>query len=251
VHIKTVKIKNYKSFFETDPIPFRPGFNLIVGQNDSGKTALLESICPGFEPRPHRSSITAPERNSPNQPHSISTKEFFLSHEDLRDYLSRLQFIGIPQREAHPQKALDYFEAVLGNPPPFFASWNGPNLAGAWFGNENLNSAHTLVFANRAWPSGVLLDIKPATTRANPLSHDMAHAAAQDIYMFKAERYSVGSSIARGNSILAPDASNLPEVLNKLAEDPATERELLTHVSTVFLIYTTSHLRSKTETELT
>ncbi|MFM9975451.1 MAG: AAA family ATPase, partial [Beijerinckiaceae bacterium] len=41
MYIKRLKIKNYKGFNESDWIEFGPGFNVIVGQNNSGKSALL------------------------------------------------------------------------------------------------------------------------------------------------------------------------------------------------------------------
>ena len=43
MRISSFKIKNYKSFLEPEKITFDKGFNLIIGQNNVGKTALLEA----------------------------------------------------------------------------------------------------------------------------------------------------------------------------------------------------------------
>jgi AAA15 family ATPase/GTPase len=43
MYIESIAIKNYKSFLDFGPITFGPGFNVIVGSNNAGKTALLEA----------------------------------------------------------------------------------------------------------------------------------------------------------------------------------------------------------------
>ena len=42
--IKNSKIENYKSFDQPNEIDFECGFNIIVGQNNVGKTAFLEML---------------------------------------------------------------------------------------------------------------------------------------------------------------------------------------------------------------
>ena len=54
-------ITNYKSFLSPAKVEFGPGFNVIVGRNNSGKSALLEAISLGFEAVPHRSPVTIPK----------------------------------------------------------------------------------------------------------------------------------------------------------------------------------------------
>lgn len=44
MHLKRLKITNYKSFFETSEFNFEPGFNVLLGANSSGKTSVLEAI---------------------------------------------------------------------------------------------------------------------------------------------------------------------------------------------------------------
>src|SRR5262249_19787131 len=61
LQLKKFQVWNYKSFLDSGELEFGPGFNVLVGQNDSGKTALLEALNPNPpENKPHRSYATAP-----------------------------------------------------------------------------------------------------------------------------------------------------------------------------------------------
>src|SRR5829696_4121152 len=59
MHIATLQVNNYKSFSSSEEIRFEPGFNVIVGQNNVGKTALVEALSLQFRDKPHRSLKTA------------------------------------------------------------------------------------------------------------------------------------------------------------------------------------------------
>jgi septin family protein len=59
--INNFRIKNYKSFEDSNWINLGQNFNLIVGQNNSGKTALLETLDQSrFANKPHRSLEISP-----------------------------------------------------------------------------------------------------------------------------------------------------------------------------------------------
>jgi AAA15 family ATPase/GTPase len=49
------RILNYKSFRDSGILEFKPGINIIVGTNNSGKTALLEALSLNFESKIHKS----------------------------------------------------------------------------------------------------------------------------------------------------------------------------------------------------
>ncbi len=61
MRIKTFEIDHYKSFLASGEIYLTDGFNVIVGQNNVGKTALAEAISLRFGNHPHRSRKTMPE----------------------------------------------------------------------------------------------------------------------------------------------------------------------------------------------
>ena len=64
MYISRFQLLNYKSFQDSGVLEFQPGINIIVGANNSGKTALLEALSLSFETSPHRSIETLPQPNS-------------------------------------------------------------------------------------------------------------------------------------------------------------------------------------------
>jgi len=58
MYLSKFKLFNYKSFQDSGLLEFTPGINIIVGQNNAGKTALLEALTLNFSDVPHRSIKT-------------------------------------------------------------------------------------------------------------------------------------------------------------------------------------------------
>ena len=75
MHVHSIKITNYKSFRESEEIQFAPGINVLIGKNNSGKTALLEALSLRFLNKPHRSEKTIPTpRRAPAQSSTVKIK---------------------------------------------------------------------------------------------------------------------------------------------------------------------------------
>ncbi|MEG4023743.1 AAA family ATPase [Microcoleus sp. S13C4] len=64
MYISRLQLLNYKSFRDSGVLEFQPGINIIVGANNSGKTALLEALSLNFEKKSHRSLKTLLHFNS-------------------------------------------------------------------------------------------------------------------------------------------------------------------------------------------
>jgi AAA15 family ATPase/GTPase len=64
VRLESFRVVNYKSFADSGEIRLEPGFNVIVGRNNVGKTALAEALGLGFANNPHRSLKTVPKVNA-------------------------------------------------------------------------------------------------------------------------------------------------------------------------------------------
>src|SRR3954452_12774601 len=60
MRLASVQITNYKSFLSSPTITLSPGFNVIVGQNNVGKTAFVEALGLALKNIPHRSLKTVP-----------------------------------------------------------------------------------------------------------------------------------------------------------------------------------------------
>src|SRR5258706_3093188 len=64
MQFKTFSLKNYKPFADIGPLQFSPGLNVIVGTNNSGKTALRDGLSLRFDAHPHRSIASMPRADS-------------------------------------------------------------------------------------------------------------------------------------------------------------------------------------------
>ena len=56
--VRKVLIKNYRTFKDFE-LELRPGVNVLIGDNDAGKSTLLEAINLALTCRVHGNSITA------------------------------------------------------------------------------------------------------------------------------------------------------------------------------------------------
>lgn len=62
MYIESVSIENYKSFWNRQTLQFEPGFNLLLGANNAGKTTVLDVLDLDYNlNEPHRSELTIPE----------------------------------------------------------------------------------------------------------------------------------------------------------------------------------------------
>src|SRR5258708_32381687 len=87
MYISKLDVRNYKSFYGASELDFRPGFNVITGQNSSGKTALLEALSLNFPCVPHRSLRTIPnEGGTPPQISEIDVS-VAISASELMEFL--------------------------------------------------------------------------------------------------------------------------------------------------------------------
>jgi recombinational DNA repair ATPase RecF len=110
MHIKSFEITNYKSFLASGLVELSAGFNVIVGQNNVGKTAFAEAMSLSFDDRPHRSPRTAPTPNTLLGGTSRVRVEIELSREGLinviadRFHAFPVQFTASDDADAEAQR---------------------------------------------------------------------------------------------------------------------------------------------------
>src|SRR5205814_6001950 len=90
MYISKFQVFNYKSYHDSTEIEFKPGFNIVTGQNNAGKTALLDTLTLEFQPRPHRSEATVPFRGAPIEEASSVRVTFVMN---AREFIQSLQSI--------------------------------------------------------------------------------------------------------------------------------------------------------------
>ena len=97
MHISKFQLFNYKSFQDSGLLEFTQGINIIVGQNNAGKTALLEALTLNFQDIPHRSieTLKSPLSTLDNT-RSTSKLYLYLKKEELRLMINQYLPLLIP-----------------------------------------------------------------------------------------------------------------------------------------------------------
>jgi predicted ATP-dependent endonuclease of OLD family len=86
MYISKIKIENYKGFNNHDTIELKQGVNLIIGKNNSGKTALLEALTFNVS-KPHLSESNKQRSSSRIATSSTISGEMVISKEKLFNYV--------------------------------------------------------------------------------------------------------------------------------------------------------------------
>ncbi len=87
MRIATFKVKNYKSFYDSPEVHLTSGFNVVVGENNAGKTAFIEALSLNFGNIAHKSVATSSSRGKPLVDQ--------VSKAEIAFELSRQEFIDI------------------------------------------------------------------------------------------------------------------------------------------------------------
>src|SRR4051812_27864330 len=95
MRLLSARVTNYKRFRDTGTITFRDGMNVIVGQNDVGKTALVEALSLRAPSVPHRSILTLPESGMALDPFSRTTATFHLTSAEITRALATQGTVGV------------------------------------------------------------------------------------------------------------------------------------------------------------
>lgn len=219
------QVSNYKSLRDTQRIGFTAGFNVVVGRNNAGKTALVEALELRFGNKPHQSLATRPRPTMPITGHSAIEVLFTMSRDELHDLVGTLApVISLPTREGYQQGAFENFlfryagESTFelsalfedGQPTEAELKGLGPSVSvrrtsGSVF--IELDAEHHPTRESggtSSAPGGDTLPIR------------LAQAIRDRVYAFRAERLNVGEIGSGFDQVLQPDASNLARVLNHL-----------------------------------
>jgi predicted ATPase len=238
------QVTNYKSFHgaQEQPISFDPRFNILVGQNNVGKTALLEALSLRFPNNPHRSLVSAPRVSEALPVVSSVELTYSAAGTEVTELLSsRVDLILIPFPASAPSQSEEIANDALrriqegtvtitarfdGGSPQAVTPLSGPySPVGMGGGN-----AVFMRQPDRRWKfSGT------AGTEGRRLEYVLTTALQERVYNFRAERLHVGLHGFGNNPILAPSANNLPEVLNALqTQNPARFKRYNDLVGRVF-----------------
>lgn len=91
MYISRFQVGNYKSIRESVPLELTKGFNIVSGQNNAGKTTLLEAMGLDFTAKPHRSLAATPFRDTPHSHTSFADVTIKSSIDEVKQLLSRFE----------------------------------------------------------------------------------------------------------------------------------------------------------------
>ena len=89
MRIQSFQVINYKTFADSGEMRLEPSFNVIVGRNNVGKTALAEAMSLRFPSKPHRSMNTLPTPDTPISQDSRTEISIRLEANELVELLIR------------------------------------------------------------------------------------------------------------------------------------------------------------------
>jgi predicted ATPase len=239
--LQKIRLYNYKGFKDSGWIELSPNFTVVVGKNNSGKSAFLE----GFR-----------LQRSGNKPH-LSIGIVRGGHVDP---ISRIHVVG----HFHWHE-IQINAQYVGNQIyyPLTASHRNELNAQNW---EDIivRPSMTLELQSRTdvpyvvatrWPSHGRFEDSPNSRICALLNHDATkaewsfggiaeneenlpriadEALRRQVYNFSAERLNIDQSMPQADQSLSPNASNLPTVLHELSTNPNLWKEYNNHVCQIF-----------------
>lgn len=226
MYISNFQILNYKSFRDSGRLEFQPGINIIVGANNSGKTALLEGLELEFEDNPYRNIRLRDIPNSNSVDESTVNITFMLKKSEI----SRL----IDEREIdiEDENALSLFQQWFDRPKNvevIVSNYKHISCVTISDFPEDINLYEPVDYELGLIKSKTVFVLKQAEKRKFKLeekfikyqilkyfSEVIFDECKSQIYRFNAERFHLDSCRAGDSLILNPSADNLAEVISQL-----------------------------------
>jgi predicted ATPase len=242
MQIKRFRLQNYKSFRDSGWLTFSTGFTVVVGQNNVGKTALLESLrITSLAAKPHRNASI--DVGVILDPHSVVQAEVLTSGVELKNiqYASGIDIhLPIPADSAKQAEGANIFGA------DFYAaqdvtirvrSRSGEGLSTFKYPSHGLFAPGPNKYCIAAMPSENRQSIQfsaPQSSESDSIPGLVHQGWAKNVYVFRAERLSIGKTGIASNSELSPDGSNLAAVLLMLQSNNARFERFNRYVSEIF-----------------
>lgn len=239
--VQSVHIRHYKSFRDSNEVNLDPVFNIIVGENNAGKTAFVEALSLKYSPKVHRTLQTAPTPTASD----IGSSEVKLTVQfeggELSEMLRSMGTVFVPVSVGNLQEALPYAQQLLKKVI------------------EGCSVQYSTV--NRNFISGTLIidgqpiqPIRSAQFRFDPdlgqfrsISDSLSgpeygslffaqlrDSVLQRLYLFNAERLNISESQLDKQTELNSNASNLAQVLDLLQRNVARFKRFNEYVSLIF-----------------
>jgi AAA15 family ATPase/GTPase len=206
MHISSLKISNYKSFRSSDAISLSKGFNIVVGKNNSGKTALLEAVGNKVTNVPHKSpkTVTVPQDSPPQG--SIAELEVFFKEEEVeKSLIKRGDLVEIPNVKKSNKKS---YEKLKNEGIRIEFNVRGESIRPK---EKSKDSVRVQVDKDKK-----SIEFETGGGSVKDYSVILSNEVERRNYHFDAERLNVGKCNIGESRILNNDSSNLAEVITNL-----------------------------------
>jgi hypothetical protein len=241
-----MRVTNFSSFKDTCWIEFFPGINLIVGQNNAGKTAFMHVFDQILEDNRHRN--TAEYRQERLAAPSIEF-DLDVSGHEVEDGLLMWMMTALPPRSFWWPVETNIIDdewkkisAFLSESSHIMKLCRQPNSP--FTGRDN-NPIHGQFTGPIEYYMQLLVEngqIRPlnlagagSSGTSDSLIHAMAHLWLANVFSFSAQRHSFGRSGFGREDRLKSDASNLAGILSNLqGEQGNLFDRLVGHLREVF-----------------
>lgn len=235
--IERFRVVNYKSYAESPWIEPRGRFTVIVGKNNSGKTAILEALrLEGNNDAPHRDlTMRASAAHPPQSKFEVVVQ--FEDSECFDAFQNRGTNIEIPYDSANMGSIGPILESTLKGQPTLglvYRGGSGPQSLsypshGLFKSNNNPRFVRLIPSEDREkWERVGEFDGADDT-----LPILFQQTMRNKVFYFEARR-TAPAEIGFGNSgTLSPDASNLPSALFAMMDDPALWDQFNRHINEV------------------
>lgn len=257
MHFHDVSIRSYKGYKESTRLELDKGVNVVVGKNNAGKTALLDVLSLRFPAIPHRSVLTKPSPSRVLKETSAADLTFTISMDELIDMLVdargdsefRLPLPALTDPVARELEIRSYDDETAKR----FGEWffaherftvrmrkvaRGSHNEYGWHAledsyvsprferaSENDNTvSHYCNFTLDPYNREFSFRSKSTVGGGNERHYEdfllrIGQFLQRHVYRFEAERLPSAPCALGTNRVLAPDASNLAEVLQILASN--------------------------------
>jgi hypothetical protein len=235
---RSLTIENYKSFCSKQELILEPGFNLLLGANNAGKTSVLNALdlAVGLN-EPHRSESTIPSYGGATQrSSSVSVVVETYLDELLTTFGGQTASIPLDQqvlRDPGWRAINERLEQVplSGEPIRLHGEFGAERLDLSFYlrdtyvGKSDSSGRGHGFFYNvsspGATPSGVL------ASGPMPISTNYFDACRSRVYRFSAQRRPGSSIASQGSADLDREAVALPYCINHLATSDSHGHRLL------------------------
>lgn len=256
MYLSKFQLFNYKSFLNSGLLEFQPGINIIVGQNNSGKTALLEALSLNFSHSPHQSIKTLPAPDSRIESESRVEFSFYYEKAEISAIIDKFppHHLGILLPDDNPHtlnQLVNLFQEWIDNPADV-------ELTISRDGNIRITGLSSIDLYKQLEESSSPVRFRKSSqiislergkdgrfhldknivfdNHAESFPVTLCQEFRRRIYRFYAERLNVETCLSGSSSILKPNASNLPEVLSllQLPGKKSVYERFNQYVSTIF-----------------